>query len=148
VFVAFIYFPKKEIQKKSPYLGHVIFFVLGYAIFLGSIWCLFRISYRNDMASLLGQNNSFIGDVAIIVLYGVVLAVFVAYFEFDLEKLAKTISQISQFLVFVGGVALVSKEQVHSVFGARASLMNIVVLFLLFVFLSALTLAFLLRSQK
>jgi hypothetical protein len=148
VFVAFIYFPKKEIQKKAPYLGHVIFFVLGYAIFLGSIWCLFRISYRNDMASLLGQNNSFIGDVAIIVLYGVVLAVFVAYFEFDLEKLAKTISQISQFLVFVGGVALVSKEQVHSVFGARASLMNIVVLFLLFVFLSALTLAFLLRSQK
>jgi hypothetical protein len=148
VFIAFLYYPKKEIERRAPYLSRVIFFILGYAIFLGSIWCLFRISYRNDMQNLLNQTNPFGGDVAIIVLYGIVLAVFVAYFEFNLEKLAKTISQISQFLVFIGGVALVSKEQAHSFFGARASIMNIVVLFLLFVFISALTLAFLLRPQR
>jgi hypothetical protein len=148
VFVAFVYYPKKEITRRAPYLQKTIFFVLGYAVFLGSIWCLFRISYRNDMAALLNQNNPFAGDYAIIALYAVVLAVFVAYFEFNLEQLAKTIAQIGQFLVFVGGVTLVQRDVGGSFFGTRASVMNIVVLSLLFVFISALTLAFLLRSKQ
>jgi hypothetical protein len=148
VFVAFIYYPKEEIVRRAPYLQNTIFFVLGYAVFLGSIWCLFRISYRNDMWKLLAQNNPFGGDYAIIVLYALVLAVFVAYFEFNLEKLAKTIAQIGQFVVFIGGVALVHQDEAGTFFGTRASVMNIVVLSLLLIFISALTLAFLLRPQR
>jgi hypothetical protein len=148
VFVAFIYYPKREIVRRAPYLQNTIFFVLGYAVFLGSIWCLFRLSYRNDMGNLLAQNNPFGGDYAIIVLYAIVLAVFVVYFEFNLEQLAKTIAQISQLLVFIGGVALANRDQAGTFFGTRASVMNVVALFLLFVFISALTLAFLLRSPR
>src|SRR5262249_9063514 len=71
VFVAFIYYPKKEIVKRATYLPKSIFFVLGYAVFLGSIWCLFRLSYRNDMLNLLGQKNPFVGDYGIIALYAI-----------------------------------------------------------------------------
>jgi hypothetical protein len=81
-------------------------------------------------------------------LYALVLAVFVAYFEFNLEKLAKTIAQIGQFVVFIGGVALVHQDEAGTFFGTRASVMNIVVLSLLLIFISALTLAFLLRPQR
>lgn len=148
VFVAFLYYPKVEIVRRAPYLPDTIFFVLGYAVFLGSIWCLFRLTYRHDVLRLLNVNNPFIGDYAIIALYVIVLAVFVAYFQFNLEQLAKTISQIGQFLVFVGGVAFVQFDQADRFFGTQASITNIFVLFLLFVFISALTLAFLLRSSK
>jgi hypothetical protein len=148
VFVAFLYYPKREIVRRAPYLPDTIFFVLGYAVFLGSIWCLFRLTYRHDMAHLLNADNPFIGDYAIVALYAIVLAVFVAYFQFNLEQLAKTISQIGQFLVFVGGVAFVQFDKADLFFGTQATITNIFVLFLLFVFISTLTLAFLLRTSK
>jgi hypothetical protein len=148
VFIAFIYHRKSMIVRKSPYLKRAIFFVLGYAVFLGSIWCLFRLSYRNDMPRLLGVTNPLGGDYAIIALYAIVLAVFVAYFEFNMERLAKTIAQIGQFLVFVGGAAFVHFDASGTFFGAGAAVVNIVTLVLLFLFISALTLAFLLQSQR
>ncbi|HLH91171.1 MAG TPA: hypothetical protein VKX28_22185 [Xanthobacteraceae bacterium] len=148
VFLSFLFHPKAAIEKKAPYLSGAIFYILGYAIFLGSIWCLFRLSYRNDMAHWLNNDNPFVGDYAIVALYLLVLAVFVLYFQFDLEKFAKTISQIAQFLVFVGGVAVVKFDKGDNFFGVRASVWNIFALFLLFIFVSALTLAFLLRPPQ
>lgn len=148
VFLVFLYYPKDRITRQAPYLPSAIFFVLGYAIFLGSIWCLFRLAYRNETTNLLGQANPFVGDYAIIVLYAVVLTVFVVYFQFNWEQLAKTIAQIAQFSVFIGGVTLINQEQARFFFGTRATLMNILVLFMLFMFISALTLAFLLRPPS
>jgi hypothetical protein len=146
VFVASVYFPKRVIAQRAPYLNDAIFFVLGYALFLGSIWCMFRLSYRHDMFNLLRVDNPFFGDWAAIFLYFAVLAVFVTYFQFGLEQLAKTISTIFQFLVFVGGVAYIQFDQADRFFGTKASVLNVIVLFLLFVFLSTLSLAFLLRA--
>ena len=147
VLLAFLFYPKATIEKKAPYLSGTIFYLLGYAIFLGSIWCLFRLAYRQDMVQWLHNENPFGGDYAVVALYLLVLAVFVLYFQFDLEKLAKTISQIAQLMVFVGGVAIVKFDKGDSFFGLRASIWNIFALFLLFVFVSALTLVFLLRSR-
>jgi hypothetical protein len=148
VFVASVYLPKRTIVQRAPYLNNSIFFVLGYALFLGSIWCLFRLSYRHDMFNLLHVENPFFGDWAVIVLYFAVLAVFVVYFQFGLEQLAKTISTVFQFLVFIGGVAYIQFDQADRFFGTKATVLNVMVLFLLFVFLSALTLAFLLRTAE
>jgi len=148
VFLAFLYYPKTEIVKRAAYLPNAIFYVLGYAMFLGSIWCLFRLSYRHDTMHLLNMQNSFIGDYAVVGLYAIALAIFVAYFQFNLEQLAKNISQLGQLLVFAGGVAFVQFDQADRVFGAQASVTNILALFLLFIFISALTLAFLLRPAK
>jgi hypothetical protein len=128
-------------------LRGAIFYILGYAIFLGSIWCLFRLSYRNDMSRLFAVNNPFLGDYAVIGLYLLSLAVWVLYFEFKLDKLAKTLSQIGQLVTVLGGAAFVKFDSAGAFFGTRASFMNILVLTLLFVFVSALVIAFLLRDQ-
>src|SRR5271169_3365575 len=118
-----------DIARSAPYLGDRVFFVLGYAIFLGSIWCLFRLSYRRDMLDLFAISNPSVGDYLTVALYAIALAIFVAYFEFNLEQLAKTISQIGQFLVFLGGAAFVQFKQADNLFGTRASVVNIFALF-------------------
>lgn len=152
VFLAFIYFRRTVIAREAPYLQGVIFYILGYAIFLGSMWCLFRLSYRNDMPKLFAINNPFAGDYGVIALYILALAVWVLYFQFNLEQIAKTFAQIGQLAVVVGGAAVVHFDNAgaHSgeFFGARASVTNILVLTLLFVFISALVAAFLLREQR
>ena len=109
---------------------------------------MFRLTYRHDMFNLLGVDNPFLGDWAVIFLYFVVLAVFVLYFGLGLEQFAKTISTIFQFFVFVLGVGYIQFNQADRFFGTKATVMNVFVLFLLFVFLSALTLAFLLRAAE
>lgn len=147
VFLAFISFPKKQIVHAAPYLKDTIFYVLGYSIFLGSLWCLFRLTYRNEIAALFG-GNPFGGDYAIVVLYAFVLMVFVVYFEFGLEKLAKTLSHLGQFLVFALGVIAVHYNQASIFFGRQASPGNILVLFVLFLFISAITLALLLKRPR
>lgn len=147
VFVSFIYF-RQTIAQRGPYLRSAIFFILGYAIFLGSIWCLFRLSYRNDMPRLFAVNNPLAGDYAIIGIYLLSLAVWVLYFEFNLEKLAKTFSQIGQLVTILGGAAFVKFDSAGTFFGTRASFMNILVLTLLFAFVSALVIAFLLRDPR
>jgi hypothetical protein len=100
------------------------------------------------MLDFFAINNPFVGDYLTVALYAVALAIFVAYFEFNLEQVAKTISQIGQFLVFIGGAAFVQFKQADNLFGTRASVVNIFALFLLFVFVSALTMAFVLRSDQ
>ena len=147
-FVAFVYFRKDEIVQRAPYLRNAVSYLLGYALFLGSIWCMFRLTYRHDMSHLLGVDNPFLGDWAVIFLYFVVLAVFVLYFGLGLEQFAKTISTIFQFAVFILGVGYIQFDQADRFFGAKASGLNIFVLFLLCAFLSALTLAFLLRPAE
>lgn len=149
VFLGFLYFRRATVVRAAPsYLGERIFFVLGYAVFLGSIWGLFRLSYRRDMLELLAINNPFVSDYLVVALYALALAVFVAYFEFNLEQVAKTISQIGQLLVFVGGAAFVDFGQTDRLFGSRASIVNIFALFMLFLFISALTAAFVLRRSQ
>jgi hypothetical protein len=148
VLLAFLYFPRTKVVRNAPYLGDKIFFILGYAIFLGSIWCLFRLTYRRDMMDLFTINNQFVGDYLIVALYAIALAVFVAYFGFNLEQVAKTISQIGQLVVFIGGAAFVQFKQADHLFGTRASIVNIFALFMLFIFVSALTMAFVLRSSQ
>src|SRR5258707_9506167 len=100
------------------------------------------------MSNLLRQNNPFVGDYAIIALYTIVLEVFVVYFEFNLERLAKSIAQnwsISCIRRRRGAGQPRSSRGFlrHARLGHehRGA-------FLLFVFISALTLAFLLRSSK
>jgi hypothetical protein len=145
VFLAFIYFDKAKLIRSAPYLKDAIFYILGYAVFLGSIWCLFRLTHRNEMTVMFGHASRFAGDYAIVALYGVVLMVFIAYFEFGLEKLAKTLAHLGQFLTFALGVVVVNQNQASIFFGRQASIFNIFVLFLLFVFISAITLAFFLK---
>jgi hypothetical protein len=148
VLAAFIFFKRDVIELRAPYLKGAVFYILGYAMFLGSIWCLFRLSYRNDMPRLFALNNPLAGDYAIIGIFLLSLAVWVLYFEFNLEKLAKTVTQISQLVAVVGGAALVKFDTGGAFFGTRASVMNILVLTLGFVFVSALVAAFLLREQR
>jgi hypothetical protein len=148
VLAAFIFYKREVIEQRAPYLKGAIFYILGYAMFLGSIWCLFRLSYRNDMPRLFALNNPLAGDYAIIGIFLLSLAVWVLYFEFNLEKLAKTVTQISQLLAVVGGAALVKFDTGGAFFGTRAAVMNVLVLTLGFVFVSALVAAFLLREQR
>jgi hypothetical protein len=148
VFIAFIYLRRDAITRKAPYLQGVIFFILGYALFLGSIWCLFRLSYRNDMLNLFATTNPFAGDYGVVALNVVVLAVWVLYFQFNLEQLAKTFAQIGQLAAVVGGAAVVHFDSAGTFFGTRASVVNILALTLLFFFITALVAAFLLRQQR
>jgi hypothetical protein len=148
VFVAFIYYQRAAIMRNAPYLQSVIPYILGYAIFLGSIWCLFRLAYRNDMPKLFAVTNSFGGDYGIIALYMIVLAVWVLYFQFNLEQLAKTAAQIGQLAVVVGGAAVVRFDTAGTFFGTGASVWNILTLTLLFFFITVLVAAFLLREQR
>src|SRR5262249_26209087 len=73
VFSLFIFFGKASVLKATPYLQNSIFFLLGCAIFYGSIWCLFRLTYRVDGNALFGQHNTFYADYAIVFLYGAAL---------------------------------------------------------------------------
>ena len=147
VFLAFIYFDKQRIVQATMYVKESIFFLLGYSVFLSSFWCLFRLTYRHEGNVLFGMDNAQHGDYAIIFLYGIVLMTFVVYFEFNLEKIAKTIGTIGQFLFFVGGVAALElkKDQANWFFGSQASVINILILCLLIAFMTALALAFLLK---
>jgi hypothetical protein len=147
VFLVFIYYDKQLIVRTAVYVKDSIFFLLGYAVFLSSIWCLFRLTYRHEGNLLFGMDNAQRGDYAIVYLYGIVLMVFVVYFEFNLETIAKTFSTIGQFLFFVGGVAALElkKEQANWFFGSQASVVNIFILCLLFAFMTALALAFILK---
>jgi hypothetical protein len=147
VLVLFLLYPKPEIIKRTPLLPGAIFFVLGYAILLGFVWCLFRLSYRHDMSQLLHTSNPFVGDYAIICLYVVAIAIFIVYFQFDLEKLAKAISLGSQVVVLAGGAALFQSDQLNKLFGTQASVSNVLAMCLLFIFLSALTGALVLRFR-
>src|SRR5205823_111590 len=133
------------IVRKAPYLQNAIFYILGYALFLGSIWCLFRLSYRNDI-KLFDITNPFAGDYGVIALYVIVLAVWVLYFQFNLEQLAKTAAQIGQLAVVAGGAAVVHFDSAGTFFGTHASVTNILTLTLLFLFVTALVAAFLLRE--
>jgi hypothetical protein len=148
VLVAFILYPKSEILKRAPLVPGAIFFVLGYAILLGSVWCLFRLSYRLDMMHLFNVNNPFVGDYAIICLYVVAIEVFIVYFQLDLEKLAKSISIVSQVIVLAGGAALFHWELFDQFFGTHATVNNVLTLCLLFIFLSTLTGALVLRFRE
>jgi hypothetical protein len=118
------------------------------ALFLGSIWCLFRLAYRNDMFKLFAEKNAFGGDYGIIVIYIIVLAVYVLYFDLNLEQVAKTVTQIGQLATVAGGAALVHWDGAGTFFGTRASVTNIIVLVLVFFFMSAVTLAFFLKSPS
>ena len=148
VFLGFIYFNRAEIKRKAPYLKDVVFYILGYAMFLGSIWCLFRLSYRNDMVALFNYSNPFFGDLAIMGTFTAALGVWVLYFQFQLDALAKTFAQIGQLVVLVGGAAAVHFDRAGVFFGTRASVMNIIALALFFLFLTALVSAFLLRELR
>jgi hypothetical protein len=91
------------------------------------------------MMHLFNVNNPFVGDYAIICLYVVAIAVFIVYFQLDLEKLAKSISIVSQVIVLAGGAALFHWELLDQFFGTHATVNNVQTLCLLFIFLSALT---------
>lgn len=147
VFLIFIYFDKRRLAEAAPCLGHSITFILGYAIFLSAIWCLFQLTYRHEAFALFKMDNPMSGDYALVVLYTIVLTVFVVYFEFNLEKLAKTISTIGQLVAFVGGVVVLQlkQDQAHLFFGSQATIVNAFILFILFAFMTALALAFLLK---
>jgi hypothetical protein len=148
VFLGFIYFDRGEIKRKAPYLKDVIFYILGYAMFLGAIWCLFRLSYRNDTQILFNYSNPFYGDLAIIGTFLFALVVGVLYFQFQFDALAKTFTQIGQLITLVVGAAAVHFNWAGAFFGTRASVMNVVALALFFFFLKALVAAFLLRGRR
>ena len=147
VFGLFIFFRKATLLRATTYFQSSIFFLLGCAIFYGSIWCLFRLTYRVDGNTLFGQHNTFYADYAIVFLYGIALLVFVLYFELELEKIAKKVSQVAQLLAFIFGIAIIQKGDASYIFGSRASLMNVLALFLLLVFLSVISLAFVIRTR-
>jgi hypothetical protein len=147
VFLAFIVYRKQQIVRTAPYLKNVIFYALGYALFLGSLWCLFRLTYINDMQSLFGESGGFGGGHFIVGLYALVLVVFVVYFEFGLEKLAKTLANLGQFVVFALGVAAVQTKHASFVFGHRVGIGTVLALFVLFAFTTAIVVAFFARRD-
>lgn len=148
VFLAFIFFDRGKIKRSAPYLKDAVFYILGYAVFLGSIWCIFRLAHQNDMTLLFGEGSRFGGGYAIVGIYAIVLIVFIVYFELGFDQLAKTLAQIGQLLVFVSGVALTQHPYGSLFFGWKTSVVNLLVLFLVFVFVSAITLAFFLRRNR
>lgn len=145
VFIVAIRYRDRMRTLAPRFLRNAIFFLLGYAIFAVSMWCLLRISYRMDSDAIFGTNNPLYADYLIIALYAVVLAVYILYFEFAFEKLAKIMTSIGGFLTFVFGVTLVQKGMASQIIGIRASVFNLVAVILLFLLISLILLAFMLR---
>jgi hypothetical protein len=160
VFFVFNYDNRRFVQA-APYARDSIAFLLGYAVFLGSIWCLFLLTYRHESSLLLGTDNVRHGDYSIVGFYGLVLIIFVGYFACNRRKSAKISSaikpsramgqllfSIGQVLFLAGGVAAVELEtaQASRFFGSHASIVSIFILCLFFALTTALARA-LTRAQ-
>ena len=149
VFVAFLYFKREQIERRAPYFSYgVSYDFLAMRCSLARSGVSFRLSYRNDMSRLFAISNPLAGDYAVILVFLLALAVWVLYFQLDLKKVSETVTQIAQLVTVVGGAVFVKFDTAGTFFGTRASLMNILVLSLLFVFISALVAAFLLKEQR
>jgi uncharacterized membrane protein len=103
-----------------------IFLLFGLALSIGSLWCLYRISYRIDNIDLFGSsNNPLFGDYVVLYLYLLVLAIYVAFVGFDLEKIAKTTSQLAAAAAVVGLSLAAPSGFAGHFFGVQASVQNI-----------------------
>jgi hypothetical protein len=79
------------------------FLLFGLALVIGSIWCVYRISYRTDNAAAFGpENNDLTADYTVFWLYFAIITIYITFAGFDLEKLAKTGSQIASAAGIVG----------------------------------------------
>jgi hypothetical protein len=103
-----------------------IFVLFGLALTVSAVWCLYRLSYRIDNAQLFGtQNNPLFADYVVLFLFLVMLAVYISFIGFDLEKLAKTMTQLAAGATVIGLSLTAQTGLADHFFGLRASFQNI-----------------------
>lgn len=120
-----------------------IFVLFGIALIVGSLWCLYRTSYRIDNDDLFGaHNNPLYDDQIVIYLYFAVVTVYIIWAGFDLEKIAKTASQVAAAVAVMGLSLNASKVITDNLFGLDASIQNFVGVFVLILVLISIGLIF------
>jgi hypothetical protein len=129
VFFLIIYFRKTFIegylsQARLRWEANNFFLLYGMALIVGSIWCLYRISYRVDNNSYFGANNNLLADYLVFGLYFLIVAIYIVFAGFDMEKLAKTGSQLSSALAVIGLSLTAPSGIIVYFFGLKASLQN------------------------
>jgi hypothetical protein len=110
-----------------------VFLLFGLALSIGSVWCLYRISYRIDNIDLFGKsnnplysdNNPLFADYVVLYLYLLVVAIYVSFVGFDMEKIAKTTSQLAAAAAVIGLSLAAPTGFAGHFFGVQASFQNI-----------------------
>ncbi len=146
VFLLIIYLKKPFIdnylsQQGFNRLRANFFLCFGLALSLGAVWCIYRLSYRFDHALAFGgmdQTNKLYVDYLIFGLYFVVIAIYIVFAGLDLEKTAKTMSQIALVVGVLGFSAAVPTGYASAFFGTKASIFNFIGMFILLLILIAL----------
>jgi hypothetical protein len=97
---------------------------------------------------IFSEYNPFYADVAIVVLYFIIWTIYILYFPLGLTSAASKVAPIAQFLLFAGGIASFQVGDTRFFFGSRATVMNIVILILLSLFISIISLVFILKRNR
>ena len=132
MFFVIIYFRKSYIEQflmnsQFPWTRNNFFVSFGLALILGGLWCIYRLSYRFDNIAAFGKdNNDFGGDLIAFGLYFMVIVIYMIFAGFDLEKLAKTGSQVAGALALLGFSLAVPTGITGQFFGIKASLGNFI----------------------
>lgn len=118
-------------DRKLDFDRNNIFVMFGVALIVGSIWCLYRTSYRIDNESLFGPgNNPLYADQVVIYLYFAVITAYVLWAGFDLEKIAKTVTQVAAAAAVMGLSLKASGVITDHLFGLTASVQNLAGVFI------------------
>ena len=130
-------------DRKMNFDRNNLFAMFGLALVIGSIWCLYRLSYRIDNDNLFGSgNNPLYADYVVFWLYFSIIVIYIILAGFDLEKLAKTAAQVAGAAAVLGLSLAAPKGVTDYFFGVRASIQNFVAAFVLVVILIGIGLVF------
>lgn len=147
-FFIIIYLRKPFIEqflsdRKMNFDRNNMFVMFGLALIIGSIWCLYRISYRVDNDNLFGNgNNTLYADYVVFWLYFSIITIYIILAGFDLEKLAKTASQVAGAAAVLGLSLTAPKGITDYFFGLSASMQNFAAVLILIVILIGIGLIF------
>jgi hypothetical protein len=159
VFLLAIYLKKPLIDKFLATAGlewvrSNFFVVFGLSLIIGSIWCIYRLSYRIDQARAFGgehpflQNNPLLADYLIFGLYFIVVTLYIIFAGFDLEKVAKTSAQVAAAAGVLGFSAVAPLGYTSQFFGIDASIWDFIGMVVVLLILIALGLLFSARPPE
>lgn len=106
--------------------------LIGSALFFGSLWCLYRLTFRLEEPLIYTQTSGFVGDYAVVGAYVLFFAFFISSFWIQIEKMKARASIVIQAGAWALGVlSLHFAVDSRFVFGSKASVANLVVILLL-----------------
>jgi hypothetical protein len=142
------------IYKAAIVLPKANLFILGCAIFFGSIWCLFRMAYRADENSIFAFDggrllSGYSGDYIIVLIYTILFATYLMLSGSQLKAIEGRLSQLGTLVVYVcgiGAIKIADPTFVTSFIGSRSTVGNVLFLVVGCALVSFLSMMFAMRD--